>query len=88
MTTNCINCGAPLTGNKCEYCGTNYRYDYDYPESVMHEMEIAYLEKLNREMEHEIKMCICKNEIALNYLKNYANTEKLKRIKSGSRICL
>ena len=22
--TNCINCGAPLTGNKCEYCGTSY----------------------------------------------------------------
>lgn len=20
----CINCGAPLTGNKCEYCGTEY----------------------------------------------------------------
>lgn len=22
--TNCINCGAPLHGNKCEYCGTEY----------------------------------------------------------------
>ena len=21
---NCINCGAPLTGNKCTYCGTMY----------------------------------------------------------------
>ena len=20
----CVNCGAPLTGNKCEYCGTEY----------------------------------------------------------------
>lgn len=22
--TNCINCGAVLTSNKCEYCGTIY----------------------------------------------------------------
>lgn len=21
---NCHNCGAPLTGSKCEYCGTMY----------------------------------------------------------------
>lgn len=23
----CINCGAPLTGIKCEYCGTEYEPD-------------------------------------------------------------
>lgn len=23
-TTNCPNCGAPITSNKCEYCGTNF----------------------------------------------------------------
>ena len=23
--TNCINCGAPLHGNVCSYCGTQYR---------------------------------------------------------------
>lgn len=23
--TNCINCGAPIRGNKCEYCGSEYR---------------------------------------------------------------
>lgn len=22
--TNCVNCGAPLHGNICEYCGTEY----------------------------------------------------------------
>ena len=22
--TNCVNCGAPLTSYKCEYCGTYY----------------------------------------------------------------
>lgn len=21
---NCINCGAPLTGSRCDYCGTEY----------------------------------------------------------------
>ena len=25
--TNCVNCGAPLHGNKCEYCGTEYTAD-------------------------------------------------------------
>lgn len=25
--TNCINCGAVLTSNKCEYCGTIYETD-------------------------------------------------------------
>ena len=25
--TNCINCGAVLRGNKCEYCGTEYLAD-------------------------------------------------------------
>ena len=24
MPMNCINCGAVLHGNKCEYCGTEY----------------------------------------------------------------
>ena len=24
MPNNCINCGAILHGNKCEYCGTEY----------------------------------------------------------------
>jgi hypothetical protein len=26
MKTNCKNCGAPLVGNRCEYCGTEYEY--------------------------------------------------------------
>ena len=24
LGTNCVNCGAPLHGGKCEYCGTEY----------------------------------------------------------------
>lgn len=27
MNTNCKNCGAPLSGGKCEYCGTVYGND-------------------------------------------------------------
>ena len=23
-TTNCPNCGAPITGSRCEYCGTDF----------------------------------------------------------------
>ena len=29
MTTNCKNCGAPLHGNRCEYCGTEYSVSQD-----------------------------------------------------------
>lgn len=25
IPTNCVNCGAVLTSNQCEYCGTIYR---------------------------------------------------------------
>ena len=32
--TNCKNCGAVLTGNKCEYCGTQY---FDFCEINPHE---------------------------------------------------
>lgn len=24
--TNCHNCGAPITGPKCEYCGTRFEF--------------------------------------------------------------
>ena len=30
---NCLNCGAPVRGHKCAYCGTEYKVkylDYDY----------------------------------------------------------
>ena len=25
VLTNCPNCGAPIEGGKCPYCGTNFR---------------------------------------------------------------
>lgn len=27
--TNCRNCGAPIKGNRCEYCGTEYPDKYE-----------------------------------------------------------
>ena len=31
--TNCVNCGAPLHGHVCEYCGTEY--DISQPKAPM-----------------------------------------------------
>jgi predicted amidophosphoribosyltransferase len=27
--TNCPNCGAPITGSRCEYCGTVFKFNND-----------------------------------------------------------
>lgn len=32
--TNCKNCGAPLHGSKCEYCGTEYPVNAAYDNKV------------------------------------------------------
>lgn len=31
--TNCVNCGAPLRGNICKYCGTEYGQNHGEPNS-------------------------------------------------------
>lgn len=31
LKSNCPNCGAPITGNKCEYCGTVF---YDFSKEI------------------------------------------------------
>lgn len=33
--TSCINCGAPLHGDKCEYCGTSYANDGKFSGSAV-----------------------------------------------------
>lgn len=33
--TNCINCGAPLHGNKCEYCGTECGNNFDFNNHII-----------------------------------------------------
>ena len=32
--TNCKNCGAPLHGSRCEYCGTEYPVNVVYDNKV------------------------------------------------------
>lgn len=34
---NCENCGAPLHGNICEYCGSEVKPDYFTCQSVLNE---------------------------------------------------
>lgn len=30
MDHNCPNCGAPITGRQCEYCGTVFKQDFPH----------------------------------------------------------
>ena len=43
----CKNCGAPLNGNKCEYCGTQY---------VDNSKELAELEAKQKDLEAELRV--------------------------------
>lgn len=47
--TNCVNCGAPLHGNKCEYCGTEYG-------NLISEKAMALLEFSSRGIKPETAM--------------------------------
>lgn len=60
MTTNCINCGAPLTGNKCEYCGTNYENDL---REILADMQIADLERKREEIKRKIQLNMCMQDV-------------------------
>lgn len=40
--SNCPNCGAPIVGNKCEYCGTIFK-DTQEKYQFSHEQENLYL---------------------------------------------
>ena len=37
--TNCKNCGAPLHGSKCEFCGTEYPVNVSYDNKVTINMQ-------------------------------------------------
>lgn len=43
--TNCHNCGAPITGPECEYCGTRFNIRVVEPEieSVKLELKLSAL---------------------------------------------
>lgn len=38
--TNCVNCGAPLHGNICEYCGTEYGQNLDKKDFCMEDVDV------------------------------------------------
>lgn len=53
--TNCINCGAPLHNEKCDYCGTEYHLDnngqineYKVKLNIMGEEKEFYISKVEK----------------------------------------
>lgn len=62
--TNCINCGAPLRGSKCEYCGTEH-------DNGRRNVELAEL----RRTVLETKLVMQMEEINANINRQIAETE-------------
>lgn len=63
---NCPNCGAPINGSKCEYCGTVFK-----KENGIYDLEI---ERLNKQMESAIIEISQANQTAdlLNSIKPFS----------------
>ena len=59
--TNCPNCGAPITGDKCEYCGTVFRMP-DFQEIREKRFQIEMLEAQMRMNDFIIKSLSCKSQ--------------------------
>lgn len=55
---NCKNCGAPLHGSKCDYCGSTYK---DYYNSVIPLRIDSYT--------HQVDTLGCRIDIPLEYMK-------------------
>lgn len=73
MSSNCPNCGAPITGAACDYCGTVF----ERPEEVL---SLAVGRKLAVSFEHggrlyEFDMVIDRANVEASHLSNsfYAN---------------
>lgn len=51
MISNCPNCGAPIVGNKCEYCGTifNGQEDLYLRLDLLHKIGQLKIKKRNLE---------------------------------------
>lgn len=46
---NCRNCGMPVTGNKCEYCGTDYSIlNAEIHEPIIYASNIGNPDELKR----------------------------------------
>ena len=48
---NCPNCGAPITGDRCEYCGTQLSDDTETVEFYADNRVVMRMEKHNGEWE-------------------------------------
>lgn len=61
IDTNCPNCGAIITGPKCEYCGTEFRHD----DSINVSFNIAECTKayeMGLMTPNEIRRCMLQEE--------------------------
>ena len=52
--SNCPNCGAPIVGNKCEYCGTIFNDMHEqenqyYRLDLLHKLDQLNIDKINLE---------------------------------------
>lgn len=52
--TNCPNCGAPIKGNRCEYCGTVFGPTNDDLDSLRKELRQKELELANARQSEQI----------------------------------
>ena len=68
--TNCPNCGAVITGPKCEYCGTVFGWQPDTKPYVLENDLLAAKTKALADAE-EIKILYME---ALKAMRNYANS--------------
>lgn len=62
----CENCGAPLHGNKCDYCGSFYggRYDLINPlrtDTFTHQIDVYA---------HQVDTLGCRMELPLEYMRD------------------
>ena len=57
IRTNCPNCGAPLTGNKCKYCGT---------ESIQIKTEVKYY-YMGKEIENPTEEMLCDPKLLVTF---------------------
>lgn len=64
---NCRNCGAPIHGSKCEYCGTVY-------EQSIHRIVVD-------KYPHGFDTLACKTELPLYYTKTMSKEELAQNVK-------
>ena len=56
--TNCPNCGAPLGGGKCKYCGTEYKTE---------QKELKWFYR-GREVENPTEEMLCDIELLAKFV--------------------